>query len=175
MENNFKYKRVLWLCPANFSGGLEILLKSNLAQVGLTEARITIVCLTQHCLIKKTKNKYTWNQKEYPNFEAKVAKFNPDFIIVNDKAALGFITQEYISLANCRSSIYHFKDIPCLVMDDVKKSKIMNEGQWILRQDLLKLKRWLTGTQRHQPKFSYTVCQSQDDVNKAVERETICL
>lgn len=168
MENNYKYKRILWLCPSNFSGGLESLLKNNLAQVGLSDAHITVVCLTQHCLIKKSKDKYTWNQKEYPNFEAKIKRFNPDFIIVNDKAALGFITQEYISLAQTRSSIYQFNNIPCLVIDDIKKTKIMNEGQWILRQDLLKLKRWLTGTQRHQPKFTYTVCQNRDHLNAAL-------
>jgi len=170
MENNkYKYQRVLWLTPSNFSGGLQSLLKNNLDKVGLSDCRITQVCLTQHCLIKKSKNKYTWNQKKYAAFEAAVAKFQPDFIVINDRAALGFITQEYISLAQTRSSIYLFKGINCLVIDDVKKSKILNEGQWILRQDLLKLKRWVTGKQRHQPKFAYTVCQSREDLNNLLK------
>lgn len=167
MQDN-KYKRILWLTPPNFSGGLESLLKNNLAQVGIQSTAISIACFTQHCLIKKSKNKYTWKQSAYPLFLAKIKKFNPDFIIINDKAALGYITQEYISLAQTRSSIYHFEGIPCLVVDDIKKTKIMNEGQWILRQDLMKLKRWITGTQRHQPKFTYTVCRSRKDLDDAV-------
>lgn len=169
MQNNkYKYKRILWLCQPNFGGGLESLLKKNLAQVGLSDCHITTVCLTQHCLIKKSKTAYTWNQKLYPKFAAAIAKFQPDFIIINDKAALGFITQEYISLAQTRSSIYLYKNINCLVIDDIRKTKITNEGQWVLRQDLLKLKRWLTGTQRHQPKFAYTVTQTRQQLNEAV-------
>lgn len=167
-NNKYKYKSILWLCPPNFAGGMESLLKKNLAQVGLADVHITIVCLTQHCLIKKSKDKYTWNQKKYPLFAEKIKKFNPDFIIINDKAALGFITQEYISLAQTRSSIYLYEGVNCLVIDDIKKTKVMNEGQWILRQDLLKLKRWLQGTQRHQPKFAYTVCETREHLDAAV-------
>ena len=167
MSDKYKYKRILWLSPPQFSGGLESLLKSNLAQVGLADAAISTACLTQHCLIKKTKTTFTWDQKQYPQFAAKIKRFNPDFIIINDKAALGFITQDYISLAQTRSSIYSFDGIPCLVIDDIKKTKIINEGQWILRQDLMKLSRWLTGNHRHQPKFAYTVCRNREDLNTA--------
>lgn len=163
---DLKYKRILWLCPPNFSGGLESLLKKKLQQAGIPLDNIKIACFTQHCLVKKTKTTYTWDQSKYKLFEAKIEKFKPDFIVINDKAALGFITQEYISLAQTRGSIYKFGDIPCLVINNVQQTKIANTGNWVMRQDLLKLRRWITGTQRHQPKFTYSVCQTREQLDE---------
>ena len=156
-----KKKKVLWLCPPNFSGGLESLLNKYLKQTGLDDANIHVRCFTQNCLIKKSKTKYTWKQESYGQFEAKVLREKPDIIVCNDKAALGFLTQQYISLALTRGSIYKWHDIPVLVIDEVKKTKSTNTGIWILKQDLGKLKRWISGKHRHQPKFSYTVCEDR--------------
>jgi len=146
------------------TGGLQHLIEKYLSQAGLDNANIRIKCFSNKCLKKQSKTKYTWDQSKYPMFMAQIKKFNPDFIICNDKAALGLITQEYISLAVTRGSIYKLDSIPVLVIDDVKKTKSLPYGSWIFKQDIQKLKRWLTGTQRHQPKFSYTVCDSHDSL-----------
>lgn len=166
--NKYKYKKVLWLCPPNFSGGLQYLVEKYLKTAGLDDAPILLRTLTNKCLIKTSKTKYTWDQTKYADFVAKISKINPDFIICNDKAALGFITQDYISLALTRGSIYKYKvnenSVPVLVVDDIKKTKSTPTGSWIHKQDMQKLKRWLLGVQRHQPKFSYTVCESLVDL-----------
>lgn len=161
-----KRKKVLFLVPPNFSGGLESLLQKYLKQAGLSDENILIKCLTQGCLYKRTKTKYSWKQELYPQFENNVKTINPDIIVCNDKAALGFLTQKYISLALTRGSIYKWNDIPVLVINEIRNVKSTTTGRWILMQDLGKLKRWLNGNHRHQPKFSYTVCNSRDDLLK---------
>ncbi len=157
-------KNVIWLCQANFSSGLESLLRRHLDESGLTDAPIKLLSLTNNCLVKKTKTKFTWNQAKYSVFEQTLLEHKPDMIVCNDKAALGFLTQKYISLALTRGSVYMWHGIPVLVIDEVRKTKSTNQGSWILKQDLAKLKRWIAGTQRHQPKFSYTVCESKKDL-----------
>ena len=52
----------------------------------------------------------------------------------------------------------------------------MPTGSWIFKQDLQKLKRWLAGQQRHQPKFSYTVCDTREslhDLESAADRSIL--
>lgn len=163
--SNYKYKRILFLSPPKFTGGLESIITKQIAAKGLKPANIQIRCFTTGCLKKLNKTKYTWDQSKYPQFIAKIKKFNPDFIICNDKAALGYITQKYISLALTRGSIYKFEqfnNIPVLILDDVTKTRTTSTGKWILSEDFKKLARWLTGTQRYQPRFSYKVCESLD-------------
>lgn len=171
----YKYSNVLWLCPPNFSGGLEALVRKYIKLSGLDNANIRLRSLSSGGLKKVAKTKYTWDQNKYPAFIKAIEKFNPDFIVCNDRASLGFLTQEYISLALTRGSVYKYKSIPILVIDDVKKTKSTDEGHWIFRQDMAKLKRWLLGAQRHQPKFAYTVCESygqlqqlRDDADNAL-------
>lgn len=162
--NNYKYKKILWLCPPNFSGGLQHLVERHLINAGLDSANIHIKCFSHKCLKKIGKTKFTWDQTKYPQFMKQVERFNPDFIICNDKASLGFITQEFISLNLTRGSVYKLNSVPVLVIDDVKRTKSVPHGNWVFKQDIQKLKRWLTGSQRHQPKFSYTVCENLTDL-----------
>jgi len=162
-----KKSNVIWLCQANFSAGLESLLTKQLLNAGLADAPIKLLSLTNNCLVKQTKTKFTWDQTKYAAFEQTLLSKNPDMIVCNDKAALGFLTQKYISLALTRGSVYTWHDIPVLIIDEVRKTKSTNQGEWILKQDLAKLKRWINGTQRHQPKFSYTVTESQMDLRDA--------
>ena len=161
-----KKSNVIWLCQANFSAGLESLLRKQLINADLQDAPIKLISLTNNCLVKKTKTKFTWDQNKYQAFEETLLKHKPDMIVCNDKAALGFLTQQYISLALTRGSVYYWQGIPVLIIDEVRKIRSTTQGEWILKQDLAKLKRWINGTQRHQPKFSYTVCESIEDLEK---------
>lgn len=159
-----KYKKVLWLCPKIFAGGIESLQKKYLKALGMEDYPIYNRCLTQNALKKIGKTKYTWDQSKYKEFIKNLDKINPDFIVCNDKAALGLLTQQYISLSLTRGSIYRYKETPILVIDDLRKTKSTTIGSWVLKQDLQKLKRWIDGTQKPQPKFSYTVCKSKQDL-----------
>jgi len=93
---------------------------------------------------------------------------SPKLIVVNDCATLEVITKDYNSLALCRGSVYIYKDIPCIVVDDILKTFKIHYGAWILINDLKKIRRWMEGTQRNEPRFNYTVCHSRDDIDTAV-------
>lgn len=123
-------------------------------------------CLTENCLMKTGKSKYTWNQEYYSEFAIALKAKRPELIVVNDKAALGFLTQKYISLALCRGGIYYWEGIPCLIIDDIFKLKSTRIGAWILLNDLGKLKRWANGNQRKEPAFNYRVCRTVSDVRE---------
>ena len=160
------YKKILWLTPANFTGGLKFTLEKYLKSIGLDSAPIHLRCFSKNCLKKTGKKNFTWDQSKYKSFENAITKFNPDFIVCNDTAALGFLTQKYTSLALTRGSIYKFNSIPFLVIDSIHKTKSTSTGSWIFKQDLLKLKRWITAKQRHQQKFRYKVCENKTDLDQ---------
>ena len=165
-----KYKKVLWLEPPRYSGGLKRLMQSYIRRAGLNPLMFSSQCITVKCLKKVGKTKYTWDESRRKYFDLKLQQIDPDFIIINDKAALGYITSKYISTATMRGSVLRYeingKQIPCIVIDDVFKVKSTTTGGWILLQDLGKLKRWLYGCQRHEPKFSYTVVKSLSDLER---------
>jgi len=161
---DLKYKNILWLEPPRFSGGLKRLMQAYIRRAGLNPLTFKSQCLTVKCLKKIGKNKFTWDESRRKYFDLKLQQIQPDFIIVNDKAALGYITSKYISLASLRGSILRYKDIPCIVLDDIFKTKSTSTGGWVLLQDLGKLKRWLYGWQREEPSFSHTVVRSLQDL-----------
>jgi len=169
--------KILWLTPPRFAGGLKSLLNSYLQRAGINPFDIEFECLTTGCLIKKTKTTYTWKKDNRVAFFNQLLNHSPDIVIVNDKAALGFITDKYISLDKCRGSVFKIQDkripdkeIPCLVIDDIYKIKSTKTGGWIFLQDLQKIKRWIKGAQRHEPKFQYTVCKTTRQLTAFAEQ-----
>ncbi len=156
--------KVLWLEPPNFSNALRKIAHDYLRNRDFNLYDFQFACLTEGCLIKETKTRWVADNNKYALFQKQIKKLAPDFIICNDKAALNYITGKYTSLAKCRGSIYRYENIPVLVIDDIHNTKRTTLGGWVLLQDLGKLKRWLTGQLREEPKFEYTVCQTIDDV-----------
>jgi len=177
--------KILWLTPPRFSGGLKSLLHTYLQRAGINPFDIEYTCLTTGCLIKKTKTTFTWKKENRNAFITQLLNYRPDIVIVNDKAALGFITDKYISLDKCRGSVFKIQDkhipgkeIPCIVVDEVFKIKSTKTGGWIFLQDLQKVKRWIKGNQRHEPRFQYTVCKTPAQLKILAEqasRKNTCI
>jgi len=171
-----KYNRPLWLAPPRFTGGLLSIATHRLSHCGVNPRTIQFRELTAGCLRKRTKTKWIAAPERADAFHAEIRKFNPDFIIINDKAALYYITDKYLSLALTRGGIYYYslngKQIPCLVIDDVRKTKTTDTGTWVLTHDCNKLKRWLTGTCRPEPEFEYEVIETAVQLASILARFT---
>jgi DNA polymerase I-like protein with 3'-5' exonuclease and polymerase domains len=161
---------VVWLTPPRFTGGLLRLAQVYCSKGGINAQDINFVCITAKCLYKRTKTKWDVVPEKRKAFEVNLAMKNPDFIVINDRAALKYITGKYLSLALCRGGIYYWthpdngKRIPCLVVDEARKIKTLKHGAWVHLQDMKKLKRWLDGKQRRNPRFDYEVCRGVDQV-----------
>ena len=152
------------------SVGFQKLAQAYMRRAGISVFNVKFAALTKGMLIKKTKSKWIADEERAGEFYLSLAKQNPDFIVCNDPAALGYITDgQYTSLALCRGGIYKWqrpdgKLIPVLVVDKLQKTKITKTGGWVLVQDIEKMQRWLTGKLRKEAAFSYTVCQTVHDV-----------
>lgn len=164
--------KLIWIQPPNLSTGFQKMAQAYMRRAGISVFDVKFKTLTQGMFIKKTKTKWVHDPEREDEFHASVAKENPDFIICNDAAALGYITGKYNSLALCRGGIYKYncngRLVPVLVVDKLHKTKVTKTGGWVLVQDMQKLQRWLTGNLRKEAKFSYTVCHSLQDVQKLV-------
>jgi len=163
--------KIVYLHPPNFSGGLLHLTKTYCKRGGLNPLNIHFTCLTARCLYKRTKTKFDARPERKEIFLKNLEDLNPDFVVINDRAALKYITNKYLSLALTRGGIYYWQNakgisIPCLVVDEIRKTKSTNSGSWIHLQDMKKLYRWTNNKQRDNPKFNYQVCRTVDDVNK---------
>lgn len=134
-------------------------------KAGLPQERIQIVNIT--------KGYGTWKKKTFiadlskqSEFEAKLSLLRPDFIVVNDRASLRYITGKYVSLAVCRGGIYYWKGIPCLVVDDIARTNQDKAAPFFMMHDLRKLQRWLHGQQRAEPALVYRVCKTIPDLEE---------
>ena len=164
-------KKVIWLCKPNFSGALlslqrKFLYAAELNPVG-TKPQFRFVELTRGCKYKRTKKQYDYHPHMRQRFFDRLTTYNPDFIVIQDDAALFYITNgRYKSLDQCRGSIYYWQNIPCLVVDNVHKTRFVPEAAWLMKNDMRKLKRWLEGAQRQTPKFNYKICEAIADVQE---------
>ncbi len=161
--------KVLWLESPNFSNALRKVAQGYLRNRDFNLYDFQFACLTEGCLVKETKTRWVADGNKESTFRKQVKQLTPDFIVCNDKAALNYITGKYTSLAKCRGSIYNYENIPVLVIDDIHNTKRTILGGWVLLQDLGKLKRWLAGKLREEPKFEYTVCHSISDIENIIQ------
>lgn len=93
--------------------------------------------------------------------------FTPKVIITNDEAVLWFITGTTNSLFLSRGSVYDWRGVPVIIVDELKSLKLNKAGPWIFMSDIGKAKRWINGEQRHEPAFQYTVCRTLHDLESA--------
>lgn len=162
-------RKILWLCPPNFSGALLSIAQKAIKRVGLDLRDIEFAELTRGCIIQKTKTKKIANPAKAPAFYAALAKKQYQIIVCNDSAALFYLTNKYMSLSQCRGGVYIYNEKPVLVLDDVRKTKSTREGEFIAMQDMRKLERWVNGKQRPEPKFQLQICETIADVNAVLE------
>jgi len=176
-------RKILWLCPPNFSGGLLNMVQMYLKKASIDLKEVEFAELTRGCMKAKSKTKWIAKPEMAPTFFAALAKKQYELIVCNDKASLFYLTGKYDSLDLCRGGVYMHEGKPVIVIDDVKKTKTVREGGWVFLQDIGKLKRWMSGKQRIEPQFNLTVCHSiydirallhcvQDSVLSAIDIET---
>lgn len=175
--------RILWLHEANFSGKQRGLLELYLRRSKLDPANIFFVSIHSkipNMWMRKAKTKNTWicNPEKIGEFfkslDYYIQMTKCDMIVINDGATLGFITDSYTSLDLCRGSTYWYNKIPCMVVDRVNKVHVVKHAPWVLLQDLGKIKRWVEGSKRHEPKFNYTVVRCTDDIKFTVDYLADC-
>lgn len=162
---------IIYIIAKNTSPSSLKTIQTCLRKVNINTFDIHFLHMPEGCLRKRTKTKSETVPEKEPIFLAKLSVQKPDFIIINDSAALGYLTHgKYLSLSTCRGSIYTYtldnRIIPCLVVDSLSKTKYTKTGTWILNQDIGKLKRWITGTVREEPKFNYTVVATRLELDK---------
>jgi len=160
---------ILFIAPANSATSSMKIVQDAFRNAGIKLLDTTFLNMPAGCLRKRTKTIYEAVPEKEVIFVNKLKQLNPSIIIVNDKAALSYLTNgKYLSLALCRGSIYVYelegRLIPCLVMDAVNKTRFVKTAMWVLLNDVKKLKRWIDGRIRNEPKFNYTVCKTTKSI-----------
>lgn len=86
----------------------------------------------------------------------------------NDPIALDYITgfKQNLSLNQHRGSVYFYRDIPIVVLDDITLVHRVKQYSWIMLSDIEKGKRWRDGETRSQVNFEYTRVKGDDDLHK---------
>ena len=176
---------ILWLHQQNQSANQRFILENYLNAADINPAEIFYITLhskIQNLWIRKSKTKNVWvcNQEKkkefFKNLDEYITKLHPKIIVINDRATLGFLLGQQIpSIDLCRSSVYRYKNIPCVVIQTVTAAnrpivKAMRHGPWLLLNDLRKLKRWHDDEKRREPKFRYSVARIIEDI-KGVEKD----
>lgn len=159
-------KRILWFCPTGMSKAQQGMLRPFLQKRGINHAQVIFVSLGQkfpkyRYWTGKGKNEKKWalDAGQRDAVSRTIAKYITDTraaaIVINCEMALAhFVDQR--SLDTCRGSTYHINKVPAIVLDHIYKVHRVKEFAWLYQSDLAKLKRWMDGTQRIDPKFTYT-------------------
>lgn len=165
-------QKILWLTPFKFSTAMRSLCEKFLASAKIDPRYVRFRCFTENTVKYQgnaKKKKVVIDESKRDRFFAMVKHEDADFIVINDVAALYFITGKYKSLAQTRGSIYTFQGRRCLVVDNITKTRSTDIGTWITKTDFGKLRRWTNGAQRPEPKFAYTVLETPAEVTRFVE------
>lgn len=160
-----KYKKAVWLVSASFKTGSMEMTRKRLVAQGMRTDMFSFNRLTKG-LLKRAKDKWVADPDKRKQFNARLEKLNPDFIICQDSASLWFITGKYSSLYTARGSIYQWNGVPVLVLNKVTAAKTIPHADFAFRYDIAKLKRWLTGSQKTQPRFNYKVCENYEHLHE---------
>lgn len=173
--------KALYLEPdAGISAGYKHHLSLFLAAAGLNAKDVWWANIHNKVkgAIKKKGNgqKYLARAKEVQaEVDGYINTIRPDILIVNDEAVVGILSAGAVSLEQTRGSVYVYKGLPCMVLGDVAMINRRAHGKWLFSQDIGKLKRWLDGTRRCEPKFEYTVIHSAADAYTAYEYLKDCI
>lgn len=171
----------------NWSIGIKTGMIAMLQKTGIPDAEVFFASphtRVPNLWIKKpgTKSKWLANPLQKDKFFAVldelIAQISPKVIVINDEAALNYITNKPYSLDLCHGSVYFlYNKIPCIVCAPYARVHEARHGRWMWMQILSKVKRWQTGQQRHEPKFTYTICETIRQLEEAEEflRESLLI
>ena len=177
-----KHEKILWFQPkfgysVRMKGAIDTILRSkkinpaHIFRVSV-EAKIPDFIIVKPGTKKKRIINYAKLKECEALFDKYIASVKPKLILVNCDAALAFITRTLYTLNITRGSVYEYKGIPCIVLDNFKNAFATNEGPWVFQNDLDKVNRWLHDKQRTEPKFTYTTCKTLTEVRTA--RDFLC-
>ena len=118
-----------WLDQHNRTASTRLISGNYLYAADINPAEIFYITRQskiQNLWIRKPKTKNVWvcnleKKKEFfKNLDEYIAKLHPKIIVINDRATLGFIIGQQIpSMDLCRSSVYRYKNILCVVIQTV--------------------------------------------------------
>lgn len=114
------------------------------------------------------KIKYKHNKAKTTEVAAKIDNYinriKPNWIICTDCSALFIFSVGNDSIAQCRGSIYYYRNIGVTVIDRIERIRDTNYGKWIAINDWQKTARFLAGKPRPEPRFTYKICRTRDDL-----------
>lgn len=179
--------KILYLHDAGFTPGLQGVLKEYAKKAQLDWQPFEFANLTHGMATQPTKTKLMANPLRRNEFFSRltqaIASLQPKLIVINDWVALEYITTTYRSLDTTRGGVYFVNGIPAIVLDSFRttgggsKIKAVPHLGWLMLQDLKKLKRWFSGTQRREPVFDYETVDTRERFKSFVSafRSSVCI
>lgn len=166
---------ILWLTPYSggkgLLGGIQAVLKGALQKGGVKPSDVMF-----NSLHFKTPTLREHDDKKMPdkqavlkarkNLDDDIKILRPSLIVVNDEDTLRVITEKKYTLATTRGSVYYYRSIPCIVIDDYNVMKFKDYAQFQFELDLAKIARWATGRQKNEPAFDFHICRTVNEVNE---------
>lgn len=102
---------------------------------------------------------------EFNTYLDKLSKsFNTKTFIIASSGALAMVAG-YTSLDLTRGSRYSYRGYTFFVVNSLINMFSTDTGGWIMNQDLMKVARFVNKTPRLMPKFKYTVCKTDSDLD----------
>lgn len=184
--------KMIWFSAKNLTSKMAYRLQESQRKIGLQTNGIfymSVVTRVPQLWQQKGKTKRIVNPLRLKMLERVVdeyiEKIKPKLIVVNDNAVLYLITKSERPIATCRGSVYFYKGVPAIVVDDLLKAFRERSQEkdlgleyrakyntWVLVNDLEKIKRWISDEQRYEPKFNYEVCGDRASLDRF--REIAC-
>ncbi len=98
--------------------------------------------------------------------DAEIEQLRPSLLVINDQATLRAIVGEKYALGTVRGSLYYYRNIPCIVVDNYNLIRFRRHAKWIFELDLAKVARWALGKQKNEPAFQYVLCKTVEEVRQ---------
>lgn len=173
-----QHHTILNFVPEGFSGGLEALQNKYLHKAGVPTVMVSKQAIPNAVPTKTGRKSVQWTeeQKQFVGelFDNAIRRTNPRVILITHPAALHHVTNHrYWSLFTSRGSLYHYRGIPCIVVNQPSAIHRMSHGAWLMLFDYRKLARFYNGTVRRDPPLNITVCHELDDVRRCLDFATV--
>lgn len=166
--------KVLWLVNNKFSSRQKQMLTGYVQRADMSSVGFFYInpyFQVPDLVTKVVKQKWTLKAEAIPQLkkyiQQTIENLQPDAIIISDNGILKALIDEDFTCTKTRGAVYELFGLPTFIFDDPLIIVNKNDGSWIYLQDLQKLQRWLTNSQRTQPRFDYRVIESVEDAKAA--------
>jgi DNA polymerase I-like protein with 3'-5' exonuclease and polymerase domains len=166
---------VLWLGAVLNSGKMALsppiraIISSTLSKQGVLYSDIHYTSLHLKCKDLNENEPKKMPPKPVINralkaLDDEIKQLNPTLLVVNDQATLRAITGEKYALGTVRGSLYFYRSLPVIVVDNFNTIRFRRHAKWVFELDLAKVARWAIGKQKNEPAFDYRLCKTVDEV-----------